>query len=293
MSIDVLVKQNFFSNKAMPLDIILGENLHYGDFADDQLNVGTLGKEEFIAYNPKSIGRGFSVIWNQNEKKKIALRLPQPSTTQELTDFYAAVERMAKHWGASLIVDGNKMSLDAFMAGFQNMIEFNNKVIKQFSQQILSGESENLTLYSAMYPLTIGKEEATCFLENPDNYAQWLHEKQSIDVRFANPHFFMGDNGIFARYTLFNNLPTIFPYKPTVPFGITDPQTGKTLECNEWGISIGILGETSYLCEIAYSEFLNRIPQDKQLKFDATHFLLTELTKEEIKALANPIQQEG
>lgn len=287
MSIDVLVKQNFFSNKPMPLDVILGGQLHYGNFVDDQLNVGELGKEEFIAYNPKSIGRGFSVIWNPNEKKKIVLRLPQPSTTQELTDFYAAVERMAKHWGASLVVDGSKVSLDSFMAGFQDMIEFNNKVIKQFSQKILSGESENLTLYSAMYPLTIGKEEATSFWENSDSYAQWLHEKQSIDVRFANPHFFVGDNGIFARYTLFNNLPTVFPYKPTVPFGITDPQTGKALKCNEWGISIGILGETSYLCEMSYSEFLNRIPQDKQSKFDATHFLLSELTKEEIKTFAN------
>ncbi len=290
MSIDVLIKQKLFGNKPMPLDVILGEQLHYGDFADDQLNVGALGKEEFIAYNPKSIGRGFSVIWNPNEKKKIALRLPQPSTTQELTDFYAAVERMAKYWGASLVVDGSKMSLATFMAGFQDMLEFNNKVIKRFSQEILSGEHDNLTLYSAMYPLTIGKEEATRFLNNPDSYAQWLHEKQSIDVRFANPHFYMGDNGVFARYTLFNNLPTIFPNQPTVPFGVTDPQTGKALECSEWGISIGILGETSYLCEMAYSEFLSRIPEDKKSKFDATHFLLSELTKEEIKAFANPIR---
>lgn len=293
MSIDVLVKQKLFGSKPMPLDVILGGQLHYGNFADDQLNVGELGKEEFIAYNPKSIGRGFSVIWNPAEKKKIALRLPQPSTTQELTDFYAAVERMAKHWGASLIVDGSKMSLDTFMAGFQDMLEFNNKVIKQFSQEILNGEHDDLTLYSAMYPLTIGKEEATHFLDSPDSYSQWLHEKQSMDVRFASPHFYMDDNGIFAKYTLFNNLPTIFPDKPTVPFGAVDPRTGKRLECNDWGISIGILGETSFLCEIAYSEFLNLIPEDKKSKFDATHFLLSEFTKEEIKAFANSIRQES
>ena len=271
MSIDVLVKQKLFGSKPMPLDVILGGQLHYGNFADDQLNVGELGKEEFIAYNPKNIGRGFSVIWNPAEKKKIALRLPQPSTTQELTDFYAAVERMAKHWGASLIVDGSKMSLDAFMEGFQDMFEFN----------------------STMYPLTIGKEEATRFLDSPDSYSQWLHEKQSMDVRFASPHFYMGDNGIFAKYTLFNNLPTIFPNKPSIPFGAVDPRTGKRLECNDWGISIGILGETSFLCEIAYSDFLNLIPDDKKSKFDATHFLLSELTKEEIKAFANSIRQES
>ncbi|MBO4971931.1 MAG: hypothetical protein J6D45_03885, partial [Clostridia bacterium] len=98
MSIDVLIKQRLFGNKTMPLQVILGEHLHYGNFVKDQLNVGELGETEFIAYNPKSIGRGFSVVWNPKEKKAIALRLPQPSTTQELKDFYDAIERMVNHW---------------------------------------------------------------------------------------------------------------------------------------------------------------------------------------------------
>ena len=287
MSIDVVIKQKLFSSKSMPLEVILGKHLHYGNFVNDQLNVGELGECEFIAYNPDHIGRGFSVIWTPNEKKKIVLRLPQPSTTQELSDFYAAVERMAKYWNAKLIVDGNRVSIDSFMANFQDMLDFNDKIIKQFSQQVLDGEHDTLTLYSTMWPLAIGKEEATMFLNNPASYAEWLHEKQSMDIYFASPHFYVGDNGIFARYILTNDLPAVFPYQPTVPFGATDPATGKQLECKEWYILLGIDGEKDPICEMDYSKYLSIIPESKKNKYDGSHFLLAEMTEEEIRSFSN------
>ena len=287
MSIDVLIKQRLFGNKTMPLQVILGEHLHYGNFVKDQLNVGELGETEFIAYNPKSIGRGFSVVWNPKEKKAIALRLPQPSTTQELKDFYDAIERMVNHWHGNLVVDGSRVRLPDFLSNFENMVNFNNKILNRFSQQVLDGESDKLTLYSTMWPLTIGKEEATMFMENPNYYAEWLHEKQSMNVYFASPAFYIGDNGIFARYILTNNLPAVFPYHPTVPLGTTDPATGKQLECKEWLILLGVEGEKEPLCEMEYSKFLSLIPENKKSKYDGNHFLLDEMTEEEIRAFCS------
>ncbi len=285
MSINVLIKQKFFSNKVMPLEVILGEYLHYGNFVNDQLNVGELGESEFIAYNPKSIGRGFSVVWNLKEKKTITLRLPQPSTTQELKDFYAAIERMVNHWNGKMIVDGNVVSLCDFMSTFDSVVDFNNKIIKQFSQQVLDGELDMLTLYSTMWPLTVGKEEAALFMENPDYYAEWLHEKQSMDVCFASPHFYVGDNEIFARYILTNNMPAVFPYQPMVPVGATDPATGKLIDCKEWLIWLGIEGKNEPICEMEYSKFLSLIPESKKSKYDGNHFLLAEMSEEEIRNL--------
>ncbi|MBE6669566.1 MAG: DUF4299 family protein [Ruminococcaceae bacterium] len=287
MSIDVLIKQRLFGNKTMPLQVILGEHLHYGNFVKDQLNVGELGETEFIAYNPKSIGRGFSVVWNPKEKKAIALRLPQPSTTQELKDFYDAIERMVNHWHGNLVVDGSRVSLPDFLSNFENIVNFNNKILNHFSQQILDGKSDKLTLYSTMWPLTIGKEEATMFMENPNYYAEWLHEKQSINVYFASPAVYIGDNGIFARYMLTNNLPAVFPYHPTVPLGTTDPATGKQLECKEWLILLGVEGENEPLCEMEYSKFLSLIPENKKSKYDGNHFLLDEMTEEEMRAFCS------
>lgn len=286
MAIDVLIKQKLLSSKTMPLEEILGENLHYGNYERDQLNVGELGETEFIAYNPESIGRGFSVVWNPKEKKKISLRLPQPSTIQDLKDFYAAIERIVKYWNGTLIVDGSRVNLPDFLNTFDNMVDFNYKIIKQFSQQVLDGEHDTLTLYSAMWPLTIGTEEANLFADDPDYYAKWLHEKQSIDAYFVSPRFYLGDNGIIAKYILIDNMPAVFPYKPTVPFGATDPTTGKQLECKNWLILLGLESEKEPLCEMEYSRFLSLIPENKKSRYDGNHFLLSELTEEEIKALA-------
>ena len=287
MSIDVLIKQKFLSSKTMPLEVILGEHLHYGNFVNDQLYIGELGETEFIAYNPESIGRGFSVVWNPKENKSISLRLPQPSTTQELKDFYAAIERMMEHWRGKLIVDGKRVALTDFLSEFYNMVEFNNRIIKQFSQDVLDGKHETLTLYSTMWPLTIGKEEATYFMEDPNHFALWLHKKQSMDVYFASPNFYKSENGIIARYILTNDLPAIFPYQPTVPVGAVDPVTGKHLKCQNWLIWLGIAGENEPLCEMEYSRFLSLIPEHKKSKYDGNHFLLSEMTEEEIRALSN------
>lgn len=286
MAIDVLIKQKLFGGKTMPLEVILGEHLQYGNFVNDQLHVGQLGDTEFIAFLPESIGRGFSVIWNPKETRKIALRLPQPSTPRELKEFFAAIERMVNYWDGKLIVDGTRLPLPGFLSAFDDFVDFNYTTIKQLAQQVLDGEDAILTLYSTMWPLAMGKEEATRFMEDPDYYAQWLHEKQSIDACFASPDFFVGERGIFGRFTLTNNVTALFPQQPAVPFGVTDPATGKPLECDEWVILLGIQGENEPLCEMAYSKFLSLIPEDKTSKYDGDHFLLSPLTEEEIKALS-------
>lgn len=287
MSIEITVKQKLFGSKTMPLDVILGENLSCGYWENDQLTEGKLGETEFIAYDPSFIGRGFSVIWNSQEKKSISLRLPQPTTTAELRSFYDCVARMANYWGGALIVDGNRMKPDAFLAGFADMVSFNDKILAHIAQQILDGNNDNLTLYSAKWPLTIGKEEAELFAKDPEQFAQWLHQKQSMDVFFCNPRFFIGDQGIFGQFMLMNDLPTVFPQKPNVPFGTTDPSTGKPLECRDWRVILVIEGESDILREMDYDEFLRVLAPDRKIRYDGNHFLVTEMSEAEIRNLAD------
>ena len=123
-------------------------------------------------------------------------------------------------------------------------------------------------------------------MANPDEYAKWLHEKQSMAVYFSSPRFYNGDQGVFGRLFLINNLPALFPYQPAVPFGVTDPATGKQLECQKWLIMLGIEGEKEPLCEMEYSKFLSLIPEEKKSKYDGGHFLLSEYTEEELRALS-------
>jgi len=286
MAIDITIKQRLFGRKTMPLEVILGDHLSYGCYSYDHLYPGELGESEFIAYNPQSIGRGFSVVWNPNEKRAIDLRLPLPSTEAELRDFYDAIERMVTYWNAGLVVDGTRTRLSDFMAGFSQMVSFNEKTIRQIAESVMDQSYNTLALYSAMWPLTIGKQEATLFLQSPANYAAWLHEKQSMDVHFVAPHFYEGEDGIFARYTLTDNIPALLPLHPTVPIGMVDPSAGTALECSDWRIILALESEEECLCEMEYEKFLHLIPENKKSDYDANHFLLAAMNENELRDLS-------
>lgn len=286
MGIDITIGQKLLGNKAMPLDVILGDALYYGYWENDKLTVGKLGDTEFVAYDPNAIGRGFSVIWNPREKKRISLRLSIPSTSWEIRAFFDAVARMVRYWGGTLTVDGTRQKLDTFLATKDDMLRFNRKVLLDMSDKILHGEHENLTLPSAMWSMTIGKEEAKAIQTDPDSFEKWLHAKQSMDIFYSNPRFYATKDGIMGQFMLVNGRPTVFPYKPTVPFGLVDPETGKALKCSDWRVVPIIQEERVPLCEIKYQIFLERIPEERKIRYDGNHFLIAPLTEAEFRAFA-------
>lgn len=270
MSIDVEIKQGLFGRKTMPLEVILGEHLHYGEFVDDHLIPGQRGDSEFIAYDPRRIGRGFSVIWHPEEKRKIVLRQLHPSTRQELTEFFAAVERMTKYWDGKLTVDGTRLSLKAFMESLPGMLDFNEKLIRQFSEQVLSGEHDSWSFFCTLWPLTMGAEEAAVFARNPTAYEDWLHEQQSVEAVYASPRFYGTEQGIVGEFLLPSKGSVLLPRKPAVPFGIVDAATGKPLECSTWQIRFEREKETG---PVSYQVFLDTLPEEKKVRYDGDRFL--------------------
>ena len=287
MSIDIEIKQKGFSKKTIPLETIIGTKLSYGAFDGDHLEKGKLGNFDFIAYDPKHIGRGICVEWTPQEKRKISIRVPQPTATEELRDLYDMVERIMTHWKASLTVDGEKTKLSDFLANYSNTVDFNDRIIKKFSDDVLSGEYDTLTLYSAMFPLHISKEEAAVFSGDTYAYRLWLHEKQSVDAKYVGADFFMNDDGgIYAVYKFTKNTVQIFPKKPSVPFGLTDPRTGKALECNDWEIFFfNNENEEKPHASMKYDEFLARIEKLGAKKHTAELFIVPILTEDEYTAL--------
>ena len=285
MGLDVQIKQRVFGNKTMPLEVILGNILHYGSYDNYQLMIGELGETEFIAYNPKCIGRGFSIIWTPKENKEITLRLPLPSTNQEIKDFYEAVERMVKYWNGKLIVDNQPMNLSNFMAGLDTMMESNSRIIKDLARRVLdSGHS--FLLASAMWDLSMGVDEAKLFFSNSDNFTKWLHKRQLVDANYKIPRFYKADDSIFGLYLLFNDEPSLFPYHPVLPKEITEYKPEKRMVFEGWKVWLIIKGEKTPLCEMDYDKFVTLLPDDIKLRYDAERFYLRGLTEEEVRQLA-------
>lgn len=287
MSFWITIKQKGFSKKMLPLEVILGEKLKYGAFSGDCLQKDVLGESEFIAYDPEHIGRGFSVAWTPKEKKKIEFRLLIPSTPEELRDVFDAAERVASYWNASIVADDTKMKLPAFREYYNEMVKHNENMLKHFSNEIINGTYETLTLYSALFPLHISREEAEVFANAPESYFRWLHEKQSVDAAYSSPSFFMKENGeICGIFRFVKGKSHIFPVKPTVPFGVTDPRTGKALECNDYGIVFFEKeDDENPEASMSYSEFLARTENFGKQKFTAELFLLPTLSDEDYAEL--------
>lgn len=287
MSFWITIKQKGFSKKTLPLEVILGEKLKYGAFSGDCLEKDVLGEGEFIAYNPEHIGRGFSVTWTPDEKKKIEFRLLIPSTPEELRDVFDAAERVASYWNASIVADDTKMKLPAFREYYNEMVKNNENMLKRFSDEVIKGTYETLTLYSALFPLHLSKEEAEVFANDPEAFYRWLHEKQSVDAVYSSPNFFMKEDGnICAIFRFIKGKTHIFPVKPTVPFGVADPRTGKALECSDYGIVFFEKdNDEKPEASMSYSEFLTRAENFGKQKFTAELFLLPALSGEDYAKL--------
>lgn len=286
MSIDITIKQKGFTKKTLPLEVILGHELAYGFFDGLRLEPGELGDSEFLAYHPEHIARGISIIWTPSETKQVALRSLSPSTSAELRDLYAMVRRITEYWNCALTVDGNKVKPEVFQNGLADMAAFNAKVLNHMTQKILSGEQENITLYSAMWPITMGKQEAEIFARDPDSFASWLHEKQSIDVYYAKPSFEMTEDGtVLGHYALTEDVRSIFPLKPYVPFGYVNPNTNKALECDQYDVSIYSITREAVIGTIEYGQLIESIDPAKKSRFDDDHLLIEPLTLDELMAL--------
>ena len=286
MSVDLTITQKALFPKTLPLSVILGDKLRYGRYdAAWRLERGKLAEEEFIAYLPDAIGRGFSVTWNAREKRRVELRLLSPTGRAEIREFYAAVGRIMGYWHADLRVDGEKLRCDRWMAGMDDFISFNTRALRDICQKIKDGESRELTLFSALWPLTIGQEEALRFSADPAAFDTWLHEMQSIDAVYVGPRFYQTDAGIVGRYVLCEDCRSIFPLAPSVPFGLTDPGTGKQLVCDDHRVAIFSSAEEKILGELPFDRFLRRLPADKLARYDEHCVLIAPLSHSECKTI--------
>ncbi len=287
MGIDITIRQRALIKKELPLEVIVGEKLVYGAYDGLRTNPGQMGEREIIVWNPDHIGRGFSVQWKTGEKKKTDLRLPLPSTDEEIEDFYETVRRIAQFWQTDVEEEGQKAKIDVFMAGLDDMKQFNSRMVAQMADQVFMGEKYRTQMIPAvMCPLHMGMTEARIFAQEPEKFGAWLHEKQSVDAYYPMPQYYDRKGETVGRYVLTTDVPTIFPRTPQVPFGFMDVDTGLPLVCERYEIVFRDPERNELFALMEYDEFLNRVDPEKTEYFDGDCFLLQGMTAAELRRVA-------
>ncbi len=286
MAVDIVIRSGLLHRKPLPLSVILGENLCYGNYENDNLQMDEMGEGNFVALHPDHIGRGISVTWREGERREVVLSLPMPSTTQELTELFAMTRRIVKFWHGYFFLDGNPCGNLALGERLDDMIAFNRRAITDMANRLLTDpELKHLMLYSAAWPLYMGETEAQRFREIPEAYADWLNDRQQIDAWHAGAVYSLTEDGVEGCYNYIDGLPAIFRWEPQPPFGAMHPETGKPLEINRWNVTLHVGDWDSEVGTIPYDAFLAALPQEKVHPYDAGGILVDALTEDEIRAL--------
>lgn len=286
MSVNLTIRQKGLNKKVLPLSVILGDKLRYGRYTGGwKLEEGKLADNEFIAFLPDAVARGFSVTWNAQEKQQIVFRLLSPTGREEIREFYKTVQRIMQYWNADLFIEDERVDPNQWALGLDEFIDFNTFALRSFCRQLLEREDKQLTLLSAFWPLTLGKEDAVRFADNPDSFESWLHEKQSIDAYYASPLFYQIDGGIVGRYTVSDGIRIIFPSTPEVPFGAVDPNTGKQLKCSCFQVVILSVDSKKPVGMMDFDSFIHRLPSQNVSKYDQKSILIEPLSLLELQTI--------
>ena len=294
MSIDIVIRQKGLFKKTLPLSVILGDNLACGVYeAGYRLDPGEWKSEdgEIVVYDPHHKGRGFSVIWTPTQKKGVVLRALHPTCPEELKAFYATVARITDYWSCSLEVDGNPMTPAEFQAGLADMLEANDRYLDMFIKESMDKEPyESMTLFSAFWPLEFGAKEAAEVKNAPEGaparFARWLHEMQSVDVYYAVAGYAEEEDGIVSRFAFTEDCDSLFPVKPSVPFGITGAD-GKPLEVSRYEVAIVATStpSVSVIGTLPYEAFMAALSPDKVSYYDARRVRIAPHSLSELKEL--------
>ncbi|MDR0849709.1 MAG: DUF4299 domain-containing protein [Propionibacteriaceae bacterium] len=261
MSIDITITHTDkgFFRKALPFDVLCAQGLSFGSFDGLRLDVGEVGAEDFILFHPDHIGRGFSVTWRKGEKNQVSLRLLTPSTAEETDDFYDTVERVVGFWKQSTIEqDGLPITVDQLPEWRTSMKDFSLSTLADF----LSRDKDSfLTLFCAMWPLTLGAEERALLADATDlsGFRDYLHEKQSVDAYYAKPRFYSHDDEVMGSYTLTEDVRSIFPNAPSVPLWM-EQEDGQDFEVQSWVVTFYSVSQDRILGVVSYADFLSEIP---------------------------------
>ena len=301
MSIDITIKQTNLIKKTLPLEVITGNVLAYGEYEYDHLEPDSIGNGEIVLYDPSRIGRGFSVTWTPKEKKAISLRLIHPTTKEELRAFCDTVERIANSWTNTRIkVDGVRTSLADFLASFDDMVEFNEKTLAFFCRKVINGEHNDLALHSALWLLFLDHDNAKIFMDSPESFGDWLHTKQTAANVYNSPMLWGTQESPIGVYAFVGDCRYIMPKSPSIPFGMVFSGGGK-INCNVWKVMLPqkttdadqMVADYSKYVTADYFRFLDIIPEDRISEYDSNHILIEPFTDQELLLLIDKLDEQG
>lgn len=272
MAVDVTIKNKGLFKKELKLEDILIDNQSYGIMDENfRLEEGKKG-DYTVIFNKNNICRGYELSIKKGE---VNLSMPLPTSDDDITFFYEYIKVICQKMNTKVFTrDEEEVSIDRIQEFIDLDINTSEQALKQIEENINNGTYENMYIFGALNPISLGKKELDKIKCSPKKLGKLLNELQNIDAYYAIPKIYQKPtNELFGTYILTENVLSILPYKPTL-------LTTKDLKIEEW--YIGFVTEEKLSGFVPYKDFIDFVKKEKE--YDSEHFLIS-TNKEEIEEL--------
>lgn len=295
MGIRLIIKRKGLfkrSRKPIPFDIILGEKLQYGTYGRGRLE-NEHSDDRLTAVLPHAWGRGIWV-WLKEDNKELTIALPTPCHEAEVDELFEMVLRIAQYWKCSIFVEGNKgrYSLTEIPNDIKVAHAYNKSTIQRIAKAIMdepyseNGEPNIFSCIGGLHQVAFGPKEAEKFLENPDNYSEWLHKVQDSDAHYSYPNFYKwAEDNIEGVYDLFPGFSFLLPYQPFALNYDIFKKTGEQAHAHKWSVCFTDVETKEEMGQLPYDVFLETLDREDMVYHDAHCFMLPNLTHDKIKKI--------
>lgn len=272
MAVDVTIKSKGLFKKELKLEDILLDNQSYGIMEENfRLEEGKSG-DYTVIFNKNNICRGYELSIKKGE---INLSMPLPTSDDDITFFYEYIKFICQKMNTKVFTrDEEEVSIDRLQEFIELDINTSEQALKQIEENIDNGTYENMYIFGALNPVSIGKKELDKIKCSPKKLGKLLNDLQNIDAYYAAPKVYQkSTKELFGIYILTEDVLSILPYKPTL-------LTSNDIKIEEW--YIGFVIDENLAGSISYKDFISSVKKEKE--YDTEHFILT-LNKEKMQEL--------
>ena len=276
------------------LQKIVGAGFVYGHrnrigYVFDEFKGDDIINADIVLYNPKRIGRGIIVCVLENGNIEVILNVP--CTAQDAKEYFYIVKKICTHYKLNEFVmdDERLVTLDELDELTDSIILWNNNILRQYLEQM---KDQIFMIFGGNNPIAIEEDVRDLLLtlgnvELEKAFADYINDKQQMDVYHMNPRFYQDNEGIFGVYTITETVDSVIPMKPYMPFNSGLGDDAKMDDIKKWIVSFVIIDGEKYDVAgyIKYDDLIDNLPQSKLTKYDASNYIMQGLNRNEINNL--------
>lgn len=292
MAVEIIIKQKDFFKKSLSLNEIKkigGDKYEYGSrdnnssYIFEEFNSRNVinPSSSIVLKNKSKLGRGFIVFDNN---KNLGLTLNVPTTNNDIADFYEFIENACNAFKTTeFIQDNTVVKLSDIKQMQQEIVDWNRNYLKSFL-----ADHHQIIIYGVENPLYMTEPTRRYLIALSDEeldraYSDYLDTKQSLDLYYMKPTFYMKEGDVKAVYALTEGVDYIVPKQVFVPYVSINNLNSAVPK--EWILAIVFLDKSKNVSYIHFDTFISHISSMNLEEYDDKHWILKGVNQEFMEGL--------